>query len=47
MKKSYIKRIKKASVMGLVIIISLVMVSTSGIAEDASIRGKITDFEPS
>ena len=46
MKKSYIKRIKKASVIGLAIIISLVMVSTGVVAEDASIRGIITDFEP-
>ena len=42
-----IKKIKKASVIGLVIIISLVMVSTSGIADkSASFRGIITSFDP-
>jgi hypothetical protein len=43
MKKNHIK---KASVIGLVVIISLVMISTSGIAEDASIRGVIGSFVP-
>ena len=43
MKKNHIK---KASVIGLVIIVSLVMISTSGIAEDASIRGVIGGFIP-
>ena len=45
-KKNHMKKIRKASIMGLAIIISLVMVSTSGVAEDASVRGVVTDFNP-